>query len=96
MISAAVMPAVPFRPTDTIIRDARMRVMSVMPLTGFDPTIAIALAATVVKRNAMIPTIRRPTTACQMLSTTPNMKNANTAMSVMAIPMTMIFIERSL
>ena len=96
MIRAAVIPAVPLRPTDTIISEARMRVIRVIPLTGFEPTMAIAFAATVVNRNAMIPTIRRPTTACQMLSTTPNAKNPNTATRVTAIPMTMIFIEMSL
>ena len=67
-----------------------------MPLTGFEPTIAIALAATVVNRKAIIPTIRRPTIACHRLSTTPKRKNANTARRVTAIPMTMIFIEMSL
>ena len=96
MMSAAVIPAVPFKPTATIMREARIRVMRVIPLTGFEPTMAIAFAATVVKRNAIIPTMRRPTTACQMLSTTPNMKNANTANSVTAIPITIIFMEMSL
>ena len=95
MIRAAVIPAVPLSPTATIMSEARMRVMRVIPLTGFDPTMAMAFAATVVNRNAMIPTMRSPTTACQMLSTTPNMKNANTATRVTAIPITMIFIERS-
>ena len=69
--------------------------MRVIPLTGFDPTMAIALAATVVKRNAITPTMSRPTTACQMLSTTPNAKKPNTARRVTAIPITMIFIEMS-
>ena len=96
MISAAVIPAVPLRPTATITREARMRVMRVIPLTGFEPTIAIALAATVVKRNAMMPTISTPTTACQMLSTTPIAKNPNTTARVMTIPITTIFIEMSL
>ena len=95
MIRAAVIPAVPLRPTATMISEARMRVIRVIPLTGFDPTIAIAFAATVVNRNAITPTMSRPTTACQMLSTTPNMKNANTARRVTAIPITMIFIEIS-
>ena len=65
------------------------------PLTGFDPTIAIAFAATVVNRNAMIPTMSTPTTACQMLSTTPRAKNPNTTSSVTTIPITTIFIEMS-
>ena len=96
MISAAVMPAVPLRPTATMISEARMSVMRVIPLTGFEPTIAMAFAATVVNRNAMMPTMRRPTTACQMLSTTPNAKKRNTARRATAIPMTIIFIEMSL
>ena len=96
MISAAVIPAVPFNPTDTIIIEARIRVIRVIPLTGFEPTIAMALAATVVNRNAMIPTMRTPTTACQMLSTTPKAKNPNTTARVMMMPTTTIFIEISL
>ena len=96
MIRAAVIPAVPLRPTATMTRDARIRVMRVIPLTGFDPTMAIALAATVVNRNAMIPTISTPTTACQMLSTTPRAKNPNTTRRVMTMPMTTIFIDMSL
>ncbi|MPN38211.1 hypothetical protein SDC9_185735 [bioreactor metagenome] len=68
---AAVMPAVPERPLATMITDARINVISVMPLTGFVPTIAIAFAATVVKRKAMMPTTRRAITAWKRLSTTP-------------------------
>ena len=93
MIRAAAMPALPFRPTATRIREAMINVMRVMPLTGFVPTIAIALAATVVKRNDMMPTISRPTIACQILLTTPpKAKKANTAKSAMTIPNTMVFI----
>ena len=64
--------------------------------TGLEPTIAMALAATVVNRNAMIPTMRTPVTACQTLSTTPNAKKPNTTSRVTTIPMTTIFIEMSL
>lgn len=53
MSSAAVIPAVPLSPAATMMTEARIRVMSVMPLTGLVPTMAMALAATVVKRNAM-------------------------------------------
>ena len=62
MISAATMPPVPFRPTATMMTDERIRVMSVMPDTGLLPTMAMALAATVVKRKAMTATMRMPTT----------------------------------
>ena len=41
--------------------------MSVMPDTGFVPTMAMALAATVVKRNEMPATSRIATTVCSRL-----------------------------
>ena len=44
-----------------MISEASIRVISVMPETGFVPTMAMALAATVVKRKAMMKTIRRAT-----------------------------------
>ena len=44
-----------------MMMEERMRVMSVIPLTGLDPTMAMALAATVVKRKAMTATMRMPT-----------------------------------
>ena len=69
---AANIPALPFSPTATITTDARMRVINVIPDTGLLPTIAMALAATVVNRKAMIATRRIPTTACSRLkSITP-------------------------
>ena len=78
------------------MREAIINVISVIPLTGLEPTIAMALAATVVKRNEMIPTMSTPINACQMFSTTPpKAKNANTAKRVMTIPKTMIFIDIS-
>ena len=52
------MPDVPFKPTATMMTEARMRVMSVIPLTGLEPTMAMALAATVVKRKVMTATSR--------------------------------------
>ena len=61
MMSAATMPPVPFKPTTTMMMEESMSVISVMPLTGFDPTMAMAFAATVVKRNAIIATIKMPT-----------------------------------
>ena len=70
--------------------------MMVIPLTGLVPTMAIALAATVVNRNAMTVTITRPMRACQILLTTPpSAKNANTAIKVRAIPKMTVFIGRS-
>jgi DNA modification methylase len=61
-----------------------MSVIRVIPLTGLEPTIAIALAATVVKRKAMTPTISTPTTACQILSTTPSAKNPKEGSSLIS------------
>ncbi len=73
-----------------------MSVMMVMPLTGFVPTMAMALAATVVKRKAITATMTRPIRACQTLWTTPpKAKKANTASSAMAMPQTTDFIGRS-
>ena len=67
-----------------------------MPLTGFEPTMAMALAATVVKRKEMTATIRSPTRACQTLLTTPpKAKKAKMQMSAMTMPQTMVFIGRS-
>ena len=55
------MPSVPFKPTAAIMSEARMRVISVIPETGLEPTMAMAFAATVVKRNAMTKTMMRAT-----------------------------------
>ena len=41
--------------------------MSVMPDTGFVPTIAIAFAATVVNRKAITPTSNKPMAAWNQL-----------------------------
>ena len=67
----------------TKMAEAMMRVISVMPLTGFEPTIAMALAATVVKRNAMMVTTTHATAACQKVWITPIQKNTNTATRAM-------------
>ena len=61
MMRAATMPPVPFSPTATMMTEARMSVMSVMPLTGLLPTMAMALAATVVKRKVMMKVMRMAT-----------------------------------
>ena len=73
-----------------------IRVMMVMPLTGFVPTMAMALAATVVKRKAITATISTPMSACQILFTTPpKAKKANTASSAMTMAVTTVFIRMS-
>ena len=82
------MPPVPLSPTATITTDARMRVIRVIPDTGLEPTMAMALAATVVKRNAMTVTRRMPTTAKRMLpSRTPKRKKRNVSSMVATEPM---------
>ena len=58
IIIAAVMPPVPVSPALTSTRELRISVIKVIPETGLVPTMAIALAATVVNRNAMTKTIR--------------------------------------
>ena len=67
-----------------------------MPDTGLDPTMAMALAATVVKRKAMTATSRMPTMAKSRLpSITPNQKNKNVTISVTMEPMAIILNEMS-
>ena len=61
---AATMPEGPFSPTATITTEAKINVISVMPDTGLVPTIAMALAATVVKRNEMPATRTIATNVC--------------------------------
>ena len=63
----ATMPEGPFNPTATITTDARINVIRVMPDTGLVPTIAIALAATVVNRNEIPATSRMATSVCTRL-----------------------------
>ena len=76
MSKAASIPAVPFKPTATITTLAKIKVIRVIPLTGLLPTIAIALAATVVKRNAIMATSKMATVACKRLKfITPAKKN---------------------
>ena len=91
MIKAASMPEGPFRPTATMTTEARISVMSVMPDTGLLPTMAIALAATVVNRKAMIVTRHMPTMANRMLpSMTPSQKNKNVMSNVTSEPIAII------
>jgi len=79
------MPEVPFRPIATKMAEAMIRVISVIPLTGLEPTIAIALAATVVKRNAMTVTTTHATAACQNVPITPSQKKRNVTISASTI-----------
>ena len=61
-----------------------------MPLTGFEPTIAMALAATVVKRKAMIIVSKIATPANSMLpSITPNQKNRKVQIMVVTTDVAM-------
>ena len=95
MTSAAVMPVVPLSPTLTSTSDERMSVMSVMPDTGFVPTMAMALAATVVKRNEMTKTISSAVTDCTQPSSRPKWKKTKTASSVATRIVSTRFIVRS-
>ena len=65
------MPLAPLSPIATNTAEATISVISVIPLTGFDPTMAIALAATVVKRNAISVTTRNATRVWKRLWITP-------------------------
>lgn len=67
IIIAAVMPSLPLSPTLTRTSELRIRVIRVIPDTGFEPTMAIALAATVVNRNEMIKTMSSATVDCIQL-----------------------------
>ena len=89
------MPVVPLRPTLTSTSDERISVISVMPETGFVPTMAMALAATVVKRNAMTKTIRMAVTDCAQPSKSPKWKKTKIETSVAIRIVRMRFIERS-
>ena len=90
------MPDEPLSPMPTKMAEAMMRVIRVMPDTGFEPTIAIALAATVVNRNAMSVTTSHATNACQNVLMTPIQKNNSTAIKAMETKNTICFIEISL
>ena len=96
MTSAASMPPGPRSPTATITTLARISVISVIPLTGLLPTMAMALAATVVKRKAMMATSRMPTTAKGRLPCiTPSQKKRNVMAMTAMLPMAMILNDMS-
>ena len=58
IIMAAIIPLVPLNPALTNTKELKINVINVIPDTGFEPTIAIAFAATVVNRNEMTNTIK--------------------------------------
>ena len=76
---AATIPLVPLSPMATNTAEAMMSVIRVIPLTGLLPTMAIALAATVVNRKAMTVTTSHAMAACQKVWMTPSQKNSSTA-----------------
>ena len=92
---APTMPLVPFMPTATKTTLATISVMSVIPDTGFEPTIAMALAATVVKRKEMMVTTRKATIACQKLCSTPTKKKTKVQTKATEIAIISSFILRS-
>ena len=90
------MPPGPFRPTATITTEAKMSVIRVIPETGFEPTIAMALAATVVKRKAMAATSRMAIMAKRRFpSITPNQKKRKVTRMVTSEPIAIILKEMS-
>ena len=96
MIKAANIPPAPFIPMAAIMTEARIKVISVMPETGFEPTMAMAFAATVVNRNAMIVTRSIATIAYVRLFITPNQKNTNVTMMAQIEPIPIILNDISL
>ena len=89
------MPWVPFNPIATKMVLATMRVIKVMPDTGLLPTIAIALAATVVNRKAITTTTKNATMACVRFPITPIQKNTKVTISAAVSANTRSFIEMS-
>ena len=82
MTMAAIMPFVPLNPALTKTSEARINVIKVIPDTGFVPTIAIALAATVVNRKEIINTISMATMVWKRLPNTPNWKKMKVVIKV--------------
>ena len=71
-ISAMNIPPVPVSPVATSTRMVSTTVINVMPETGLTPTMAMAWAATGVKRNDRAKPTTAPTTAYQALWPTEN------------------------
>ena len=95
IIRAATIPLAPFKPTATNTTDANISVIRVIPDTGLLPTMAIAFAATVVKRKAITATSKIPTTAKKRLCITPNQKKTKTTSNVTKEPIAIILNEMS-
>ena len=93
---ALIMPELPVSPICTSTNEERMRVISVIPDTGFVPTIAMAFAATVVKRNETIVTSSRPTTAWKKSGVTPRTKKTKISSAVRRRKITLNIIGMSL
>ena len=91
----AMMPFVPLKPTATNTVLATMSVISVMPDTGLLPTMAIALAATVVNKNAITTTTKNATMAWSKLPITPIQKNTKVTTNAAANENTNSFMEMS-
>ena len=68
---AATIPLVPLSPTPTKITEAIIKVIKVMPDTGLEPTMAMALAATVVNKKAIMATTKKAISAWKKLLITP-------------------------
>ena len=92
---APTIPLAPFMPTATKITEAIISVISVIPETGLLPTIAIAFAATVVKRKAITVTTTKATKACHRLPNTPIQKKTKVQISATAIANTKNRIDKS-
>ena len=95
IIMAAIIPLVPLNPALTNTKELKINVINVIPDTGFEPTIAIAFAATVVNRNEMTNTIKVAMIVCVKLPNTPNWKNTKVAINMEMIPDKMNFMEIS-
>ncbi len=89
------MPEVPLMPIATKMALAIIRVIRVMPLTGLEPTIAIAFAATVVNKKEIAVTTIHATRACQKLCSTPAQKKMSTATRAIAMKNTICFMDIS-
>ena len=95
-ISAVTIPAVPFKPTAAKMKEERISVIIVIPDTGLLPTVAMAVAATVVNRKAKMKTISRPTITCvTFIWSPPKAKKMPITTNKPRKPKRMIFIEMS-
>ena len=90
--NAVMMPVPPCKPTADRIKELRIKVIMVMPDTGFVPTVAMAVAATVVNRKANKNTTRMPTIICvRFICMPPKMKKSTIMMITAKKPKSIIF-----